>query len=370
MKIIFDCTTLTNWEGKPTGIQRVIRELGLSLSNVMPENITAVFDELGKCYTYCLESKTIGDMLSLDSGDMIFASGHDWDYLAHFSHLCKYSEKGINIAFLFYDIIPLKFPFTYKKEFVERFEYWLRSALGLAKMCFTISCSTRNDLLDYANKLNLNIPEINVLRIGDNLPQSNHTITDMMARRIKEPYIFSVGTIEYRKNHIILLNTYRYMIGTLGVEVPKLYIAGRQGLYDANVRIQVEGDPVLSNKVEILSGLDDSDLVTLYKSAMFTVYPSIYEGWGLPVAESLNYGVPCITSRSSSMVEIAPELTPFADPLMTNEWVDKIGRWISHPEELLQAKINVKNNYKKTSWNDSACYLRDCLTAFLHNCGE
>ncbi|ENB8484411.1 TPA: glycosyltransferase family 4 protein [Enterobacter kobei] len=366
MKVIFDCTALTKWIGKPTGIQRVISELGISLARAMPETFTVIFDSDGKCYSYSPESKEIGNEIKIDKGDLIFASGHDWDYPEHFKHLCHYAENDVKLAVLFYDIIPLKFPFTYSSEFVARFEFWLNRALSLASLCFTISASTRSDLLEYAKKSNLRIPNIDILRIGDNLPVVKNQVSEQISENIKGSYILSVGTIEYRKNHIILLNAYRYMIDVLGMDVPKLYIAGRQGLYDANVHIQVEGDPLLKGKVEILSGLDDSDLGALYGSAMFTVYPSIYEGWGLPVAESLCYGVPCITSKSSSMLEIAPELTPFANPLMTNEWVDIMRLWIEKPDELAKVRKQVNAQYHKTSWDDTASLLRDSLMKFSH----
>ncbi len=361
MKVVFDCTAFNNWVGKPTGIQRVINELGNSFVRVMPESMTVIFDARGDCYTYNSNSRLIGDRIFLERGDMIFAPGHDWDYLEHFAHLCNYAENGIRLAVLFYDIIPIKFPFTYTNEFVARFESWLQRALSLATICFTISLSTRSDLLVYVSKLGLSIPDIDVLRIGDNIPTDTDSISERVSDKLKERYILSVGTIEYRKNHIILLNAYRYMIQTLKIDMPKLIIAGRQGLYDANVHLQVEGDTLLQGKVAILSGLNDSDLGALYKSALFTVYPSIYEGWGLPVAESLCYGIPCITSRSSSMLEIAPNLTPFADPLMTNEWVDSMRLWIEHPDQLTKVQEKIKHCYHKTSWNDSACYLRDRL---------
>jgi glycosyltransferase involved in cell wall biosynthesis len=365
MKVIFDCTVLNMWIGNPTGIQRVVKELGKSLVGVMSAVEMAIFDTKGECYTYCPDTKTIGERLFLERGDMIFASGHDWDYPDHFEHICHYVENGIHLGVLFYDIIPIKFPFTYTQEFVARFEFWLQRALRLASISFTISLSTRNDLLSYACRLSIPVRDINILRIGDNLPAEENTISERVRNKLSESYILSVGTIEFRKNHIILLNAYRYMIQQLGMTVPKLYIAGKQGLYDANVHIQVEGDVVLQGKVEILSDLTDSDLGALYSCALFTVYPSIYEGWGLPVAESLCYGVPCITSRSSSMLEIAPDLTPFADPLMTNEWIDNMREWIDFPDRLAQARENIRTHYHRVSWHDSACLLRDCLQEFI-----
>ncbi|WP_081979791.1 glycosyltransferase family 4 protein [Dickeya chrysanthemi] len=364
MKVIFDCTALNGWVGNPTGIQRVIGELGKSLSEEMPETITAIFNSDGSCYQYCIDSRAIGSQIFLQCGDMIFASGHDWDHPEHFKNICKYAEDGVFLSVLIYDIIPIKFPFTYTQEFFNRFENWLDKAIGIADSIFSISSSTKKDIEFYAKNKNISIPDVQVLRIGDDLPINTGSVSNDIVNKISTDYILSVGTIEYRKNHIVLLNAYRYMIHNLDMRLPKLYIVGRQGLYDSHIRLQVEGDPVLRGKVEILSGLNDTDLRYLYISALFTIYPSIYEGWGLPVSESLYYGVPCITSSSSSMLEIAPTLTPFADPFMTNEWVEKIREWIDYPLRLEVARENIRKHYRKVSWYDSACFLRDCLNDF------
>lgn len=366
MKVIFDCTALDAWHGHSTGIQRVIKELGIALSQIMPIAVTAIFDTEGTCFSYCPQNKTKGEKLIINQDDMIFCSGHDWDHIEHFDRLCLLAKKGIKLGVLLYDTIPLKFPFTYTDEFVNRFEYWFKNVLQHASIFFSISSSTKNDVIDFAKYYGLTIPDVNVIRIGDNIPNDSQP-SEYIFEKLSSDYVLSVGTIEYRKNHIALINAYRYMIQYLGVNPPKLYIAGRQGLYDAHVQLQVNGDPILRDKIEILSNLNDSDLSALYHSALFTVYPSIYEGWGLPVAESLCHGVPCITSNTSSMLEIAPSITPFANPLMTNEWVVKIMDWIEHPENLLKVREKIKNEYKAVTWNDVATELVNYIKTYLNH---
>ena len=85
----------------------------------------------------------------------------------------------------------------------------------------------------------------------------------------------------------------------------------------------------LKEKILVLKGINDEELSWLYRNCMFTAYPSLYEGWGLPVAESLRYGKFCIASKISSVPEIAPDLTKLIDPLDAMEWYNTIKFYIT-----------------------------------------
>jgi glycosyltransferase involved in cell wall biosynthesis len=97
----------------------------------------------------------------------------------------------------------------------------------------------------------------------------------------------------------------------------------------------------------------DSELVWLYENAKFSVYPSFYEGWGLPVAESLIRGVPCVASNTSSIPEIAGDLVDYFSPYSPEEIMEKINRLSGSPKLLGQKSRKIKTGYKATSWDDS-----------------
>lgn len=356
MKVIYDCTVLDKWTGHATGIQRVVEELGRELVRCMPTVVLGVFDQDGACWAYSLESRQIGARVPVACDDVIFSAGHDWDYLDHFAVIQAHIARGVRFVVLCYDTIPLLFPFTYSTDFVSRFDYWLKQALQTSSLVFSISKSTRADIVEYAYQHNLTAPEIEVLRLGDHLPvaSSADAPSAEIVGRTRMPYILSVGTLEFRKNHRILLDAYRYMIEDMNFMPPKLYIVGKQGELDGGVRQQAEGDLRLRGLVEVLHGVTDADLHALYRSALFTVYPSIYEGWGLPVAESLHYGKPCITSGCSSMLEIAPECVRFVHPLCPDQWAKQISFLSSDPCILEDECRRVRESYRPISWRSSA----------------
>lgn len=361
MKIIYDCTVLDKWIGHATGIQRVVEELGRELVRCMPSAVLGVFDQNGICRAYSLEDRQIGPQIQVVCDDLIFSAGHDWDYLDHFAVIQAHVGRGVRFAVLCYDTIPLKLPFSYSEDFVSSFECWLKITMQTACLMLSISENTRADLAEFANQNNLKLPEIKIVRLGDHLPMvhGSGSATPDIISKAQLPFILSVGTLEFRKNHRILLDAYRFMLEDMKFRPPKLYIVGKQGDLDGGIRRQTEGDVRLQGLVEVLHGVTDTDLHALYQSAMFTVYPSIYEGWGLPVAESLYYGKQCIVSRCSSMLEIAPNFVRFAHPLKVEDWVRNIVELAQCPKTRLCESERIRKGCSVVTWEATAHQARE-----------
>lgn len=361
MKVIFDCTALASWEGHATGIQRVVIEVGRGLKHCLPAARLGFFSDDGVCLEYNIDLQHVGCSLSVDPGDIVVTAGSNWDYPAHHQVLMVLAKQGVRLSTLFYDAIPILFPYSYGPGFAPIYECWLNESLVTSDFVFAISENTKHDLMKCANLAGIKCPDIFCVRLGDHLSESDDAPSESTLARTAVPFILSVSTLEYRKNHITLLNTYRYMLEEQGYAPPKLYIVGKKGWLDHELEYQVANDPRLAGRIEILQGLSDADLRCLYQRAMFTVYPSFYEGWGLPVAESLCFGKPCIASRSSSMLEIAPGLVRHAHPLLVNEWAEQIQALADNPMLLARETERVQQSYRRTSWQDTAGQMAKAL---------
>ena len=361
MQVIFDCTTLSEWTGHATGIQRVVTEIGRELIRCLNNAKLGIFSGNGRCSSYSVEERIIGDEIQLASGDIVISAGHDWDYPDHHRELLSLKNRGVRLGFLFHDTIPILFPFCYRPGFYTSFRQWLNMSIPAADIAFAVSQNTLRDVIAYTEEAGFPVPPAHIIRLGDDIPSSGKAPSVAIAGKASHKFILSVGTLEYRKNHVVLLNAYRYMIDELGYLPPKLYIVGKKGWLDSDIEYQVANDVRLKGLVEVLQGLSDADLQCLYRSTLFTVYPSFYEGWGLPVAESLRFGKPCIASYSSSMLEIAPELTRFAHPMLVNEWVQQIRELADDPILLMEETLRVKSNYIPTSWSQTAAQMHAAL---------
>lgn len=361
MKVIFDCTALANWVGHPTGIQRVVIEVGGRLCNSLSSGLLGLFDDSGACFQYDIERRQRGESIELCPGDLVITAGSNWDYPVHHARLLALRVGGVKIVPLFYDIIPMILPYSYGPGFTEIYEKWFREALINSDLAFTISESTRKDIINYACVNDLKCPDVYAIRLGDEVPTSSEKPTQRIVEKTAIPYILAVGTLEYRKNHILLLNAYRYMLDVQGYEPPHLLIVGKKGWLDHDIEYQVTNDPQLTGRITILQGVSDADLQYIYQQSLFTVYPSHYEGWGLPIAESLCFGKPCIASCTSSMSEIGPGLVKHAHPLRLDEWVSAIREYCDEPKNLKKAADEIKNNYKRVGWEITATGMLNIL---------
>jgi glycosyltransferase involved in cell wall biosynthesis len=197
------------------------------------------------------------------------------------------------------------------------------------------------------------VPPIEVFRLGDDFtivqpvqPQG----ADFAALHKHEEYLLVVGTIEARKNHTLLYYTYK-LAHQRKIMLPKLVIVGRRGWLTDDIFTLMTTDPEVAEKFVFLQSANDEELAWLYKHCLFSVYPSFYEGWGLPIAESMAYGVPCLASNTSSMPEIAGDLLTYFSPYSTDGCLEAIVSLLN-PKKLVEAKKRVAR-YKPTTWDET-----------------
>ena len=355
MNLYMDVTTAVIWQGHPTGIARVVKNLSMSMARNFSRITLLAMGASG--FVICDESMRKTSRKAVFSpDDVLFSAGANWDIENYNGYLNEAKELGVVVSVLFHDAIPVLFPHFYGPGFAKIYEAWLLDTLRLVDHVVSISESTKNDLVAICREHDIAVPPIDVVRNGDKLPLKDVAETSASTKD-SDGYILSVGTLEYRKNHTVLVNAYRMIITDGLCErslLPRLVIVGRPGWMDCDLVFQIGNDPQLEGLIEIVSDISDVELDGLYRNCLFTVFPAIYEGWGLPVAESLAYGKQCITSDSSSMKEIAPELTWFAHPLKVDSWAEAILALALDPSTLEAENARVSSEYAITSWKDSA----------------
>lgn len=169
---------------------------------------------------------------------------------------------------------------------------------------------------------------------------------------IEGDFILFVGTIEPRKNLRRLVEAFDQMLRKTSLSA-KLVIAGGQGwMMDSFVSSLEERG--VSDRVCLTGYLEDEDLCGLYSTCAAFIYPSLYEGFGLPPLEAMACGAPVITSRTPALIETVGSAARLVDP----EDVDDIARAMT--EMLSDEKVRVhygelgKNHVKKFSWEQTA----------------
>jgi glycosyltransferase involved in cell wall biosynthesis len=250
-----------------------------------------------------------------EAGDTLLALGGGWSWQHHDPVLAELRRsRGLRYVPLVYDVIPCLLPHFFPPIVSELYEPWVVQRLRLADLVLTISQNSRRDLLAFADRHGISCPPVKVIRLGDE-PAWRGPPCRPAELGDNTRFVLSVGTIEVRKNQQLLYHLWRRLILAHGAAAPLLVIAGQPGWLTEDLLDQIRRDPVVRQRILHLPAASDAEIAWLYRRCLFTLYPSLYEGWGLPVAESLAYGKDCIASSAASLPEIAPGLIGQHDPL-------------------------------------------------------
>lgn len=285
--------------------------------------------------------------------DVIHASAHYFSQITPF-----YLNFGTGKVLTIHDLIPLIHPTTTKGR---TFFFW-KTTLNLIKNradnLIVISNHTKKDCIKY-----LGIPEEKITVIYEaageifKVEKNKEEIQKYLESKygIKFPFILSVGTLEKRKNiHIVLQAFYR--LKKLGND-HKLVIVGKIGwkydkIFDTLNELDLKTDVIFTGYVP------DEDLVKLYNAADLFVFPSIYEGFGLPPLEAMACGCPVITSNTSSLPEVVGDagvmVDPYDDKALTDEMYsiltnDSFKRELSK-KSLARSKLFTWRQTAKETW--------------------
>jgi glycosyltransferase involved in cell wall biosynthesis len=283
--------------------------------------------------------------------DIVLSATRAWDYSTYIDTLNRLKGTiGIRISFVVYDLVPIYQQHTFGPGLTERYSRYLYEALTTCDYLLPISNSTKNDLLKYAEEIGvIELPSVVTIRLGDDIVES---VSDIVPAFVDaESFAITVGTIEARKNHIEIYMAYKLALDK-GINLPKLYIIGKPGWLTGDVIYAIENDTDINRQIKIVQNVSDEELSWLYKHALFTVYPSQYEGWGLPVAESLAYGTPCIASNKSSMAEIAPEYTDSVSPFDPAALLEQMEHYTDSKNSNARRR-QIERGYKVHRWGDT-----------------
>lgn len=236
---------------------------------------------------------------------------NDLDYLG-----VQRARRGFRVSIMIHDLIPAVAPQFSTIDLTDYFEALFR----VCDLFWVISDFTQDDLLRFAQGRGLSTPQLVKVPLGS-------AVVDTKARPPADApdpsrsFVLCVGTITYRKNHHLLLDVWQHLMADLGAEnTPLLVIAGARGTVSAETLSRLDRDPVLRRVVTHIEGASDAEIAWLYQNCRFTVYPSLYEGWGIPVTESHDFGKVCIASDRTSLPEAGRGLSLHLDPVDRAAW--------------------------------------------------
>ncbi|MFC7554096.1 glycosyltransferase [Pseudoroseomonas wenyumeiae] len=166
------------------------------------------------------------------------------------------------------------------------------------------------------------------------------------------PYFVTLGTIEPRKNHLLLLHLWRDMAALLGSAAPRLVIVGKRGWENENVVDILERCTALDGLVEEAGQLPDGVVADLVRGARALLFPSFAEGYGLPLAEALALRVPTICSDLPALHEVGGAVPDYLDPLDGRAWRHAVMDYMREDSPLRAAQMARMNGWQAPSWEE------------------
>ena len=237
---------------------------------------------------------------------------HELDVYHGLSHeLPAGIEKtGIKMVVSIHDLIYIRYPEYFQKIDWNIYNLKFRHACRVANRIHAISEQTKQDLIKY-----IAVPDEKIEVIYESVnPVYFEKVDDATKQKVREKYLIpdkfllNVGTVEPRKNLMALLK------GMLSAEIGlPLVVVGQPTSYQIKIQTFIEDN---QDRLEVmfLSGITDSELAALYQLAEVMIYPSVFEGFGLPVAEAQASGCPVITSNTGSLPEAGGDAALYIHP--------------------------------------------------------
>ncbi len=278
-----------------------------------------------------------------------------WE-LAHFGPFNL--PKSIKRITTIHDLTPILFPqwHTFLGSFLQKL--FLPRILRQADMIISVSKATENDLYKVYP---FTKGKVHTILLGKSeIFKPTKDISVLERYQITKPYFLRVGTLEPRKNTLALLEAYDQFRST--GPAYQLVIVGKKGWKYESIVERIEQSPYKADIVQT-SYVARDDLPALYSQAFALVFPSFYEGFGMPVLEAMACGTPCIVSNTSSLPEVGGDAVLYIDPQDPVTICQAMKSLVEDPQLYVRLQQTVLQRAALFSWSSYSSHVLPLLSS-------
>ena len=373
MRIYVDISSLVTWSESLTGVQRVEYNFMHHLLD-SPEISFLVWDNNQTCF--CRPSKRMvremsGVMstgghihqaaksyqhrlkdeqhqpVSFLESDFVIVPGYLFGYPDHTNELARVCQQA-KVIQVVHEALPVFGPEIVVSDHIDLISNYMRVVLP---GCFRIAPNSKNT----AEGIEQYFHDWGLTRLPKFIPCHFGVDLEKVSSKPKavshKHFVLSVGTLSAAKNYALLIQVYR-LARERKIDFPHLYIAGQDGIFADDLNHQLDCDPYISTKITRLGYMDNQQLAWLYQNALFTIFPSYYDAYGLPVAESLAYGAVTLASDRGGVPEVGRE---FADYFSTysSEQLFKLMCKYQDESQIKVRQKQIRVGYENTTWAEA-----------------
>jgi glycosyltransferase involved in cell wall biosynthesis len=379
LEVLVDITRTVQARGRMVGTVRVESELASALLRIYPDIVVPVawsatderFVEIdrGAAAQYCSpeggpDVNVTGPPLDTTRPNdgsrrrILLVSGGGWLSNIKFLHGMFDARRtlGAELHVVVHDLVHLLFPQWAPREEALKSGSALEAVLAGVDRVLVYSDSTASDIAAASKARGFAVPDVARVALGTTLMlrEGDDPVSDGLDGVADRPFVPYVSTIAARKNHVFIAQVWARLAAELGTRLPRLLFIGRVAEDQASMMERLGRDPALAEHLIHIPDATDADVAWLYANCAFTVFPSLYEGWGLPVAESLALGKVCLASDVSSIPEVARDATPLLDPLDVRAWCDAVRTMALDQHARAAAERRVRERYRPVTWPEAA----------------
>ncbi|HET7708740.1 MAG TPA: glycosyltransferase family 1 protein [Sphingomicrobium sp.] len=255
-------------------------------------------------------------------------------------------ETGVRPVYFVHDLIPITHPQFCRSGELDKHRRRMLTVLETATGIIGNSQATLDDLATFAEVEGRPMPTSIAAWLGSDQPVVERDSPGA------EPAFVALGTIEARKNHMMLLDLWAALVERLGPTAPRLLLIGQRGWKCDDVFDRLAHDGRLAGKVVELNHCSDTEAFRHLTGARALLFPSLAEGFGLPLVEALAIGTPVIASDLPVFREIGQGVPELLDPGAVGEWNDAIMAYSDLDNPRRRAQVNRLRGFVPFTWPD------------------
>lgn len=303
---------------------------------------------------------------ALPADSTLAALGSAWDTPETADLYIRHRQQGGRVCHMIHDIIPLIYPELHGGDVTGPFSNWLEKTTRYVDTYICVSHNTAEDVRLFLNSRQ-HTACIRVAPLAHEFPGYPRHDRSMLGSPVLphqvrgKEYVLCVGSLEIRKNGAALLRAWQEVHKALGAATPLLVFAGKRAWALGEFNKALADMAEAARYVHILESPSDAQLAALYQECLFTAYPSLYEGWGLPVGESAWFDKYGVVSQASSVPEVCGPLMDYVDPGDIADIAAKLLKPLRDRDYLARKNDAVRASTLRT-WDDVADNVYALLT--------
>jgi glycosyltransferase involved in cell wall biosynthesis len=304
-------------------------------------------------------------LIVFSARDTLISVGSGWTYLDPGTFRTLKEETGCTLVVFCHDLIPLSHPEYCLAGEVEQFRAYFREMIPYVDRVIVSTRTNEAELRAHCTAHDIRLGATRVTPFGAEIPSPQSPRPHSVEGLVPGRYALFVSTIEPRKGHRLLCRVWARLRdeGVVGGDGFKLAVVGRPGWNAEAIIAELQAEAA-HGTIRLFAGAADALLAALYDGAAFCVYPSMQEGYGLPIVEAFARGKAVIASDRGSIPEIAAAFAPCLDPTDEDAWLSELRRWILDPAARRGYEDKIRAEFRPVSWEEAArLFFRAALEA-------